>query len=151
MILENGKGQFSAQEVKLGLEANGYTQILAGLTANDNVVTSSLFLIDSESNVQASLKRLNANHKPQTKMDNMSKQLKPSLYQGMGVVQKIDKEKHVIISSHEPIKALNWPAMTMPFSVSNKVSLDEIKPNERIHFEFEKQANDYVITKTSVH
>ncbi|WP_440993697.1 efflux RND transporter periplasmic adaptor subunit [Cysteiniphilum litorale] len=151
VILENEQGQFSAQEVKLGLEANGYTQILAGLTVNDNIVTSSLFLIDSESNVQASLKRLNANHKSQTKMDKMSNQSKSSLYQGMGVVQKIDKEKHVIILSHEPIKALNWPAMTMPFSVSNKVDLDELKPSERIHFEFEKQANDYVITKISVH
>ena len=54
-------GKFEPREVLLGLSADGYTQILSGLKAGEEVVTSSTFLIDSESKLkEATAKMLEA-------------------------------------------------------------------------------------------
>ncbi|MDH3326082.1 MAG: efflux RND transporter periplasmic adaptor subunit [Gammaproteobacteria bacterium] len=45
-------GKFEPREVLLGLSADGYTQILSGLAEGEEVVTSSTFLIDSESKLR---------------------------------------------------------------------------------------------------
>jgi len=45
-------GKFEPREVKLGINADGMTQILTGLKENEKVVTSSQFLIDSESKLR---------------------------------------------------------------------------------------------------
>jgi RND family efflux transporter MFP subunit len=50
VFLALGKGQFKAQEVKLGLEAqDGWWQVLSGLKGGEEVVMSGQFLLDSES------------------------------------------------------------------------------------------------------
>jgi len=46
------EGKFEPREVKLGINANGLTQVLEGLSENEVVVTSSQFLIDSESKLR---------------------------------------------------------------------------------------------------
>jgi Cu(I)/Ag(I) efflux system membrane fusion protein len=58
VILSLENHRFVAQEVKLGIEAEDHYQVLAGLSDQDNVVISAQFLIDSESKVQESLRRL---------------------------------------------------------------------------------------------
>lgn len=45
-------GKFAPRKVTLGLSAGGLTQILSGLKPGEDVVTSSQFLIDSESNLR---------------------------------------------------------------------------------------------------
>ena len=45
-------GKFEPREVTLGVSAEGLTQILTGVQAGDEVVTSSQFLIDSESKLR---------------------------------------------------------------------------------------------------
>ena len=45
-------GKFEPREVLLGLSADGFTQILSGLNSGEEVVTSSTFLIDSESKLK---------------------------------------------------------------------------------------------------
>ncbi len=42
----------------LGAQANGYYQVLKGLRSGENVVTSSTFLLDSESRLKDALKKL---------------------------------------------------------------------------------------------
>jgi Cu(I)/Ag(I) efflux system membrane fusion protein len=44
--------------VKLGVEADGFLQILHGLSAGEQVVSSGQFLIDSESNLKMAIKSL---------------------------------------------------------------------------------------------
>lgn len=48
-------GRFDPQDVSLGIRAEGYTEILRGLKAGDEVATSANFLIDSESQLRAAL------------------------------------------------------------------------------------------------
>jgi len=55
VIIALGEGKFKPAEIVLGNYSNGYYQVLKGLTANTTIVTSAQFLIDSESNLRASL------------------------------------------------------------------------------------------------
>ncbi|MCF6767664.1 efflux RND transporter periplasmic adaptor subunit [Thiotrichales bacterium 19S11-10] len=60
VIVASQDNYFFAQEVKLGESNDHYYQILNGLKKGDKVVVSAQFLIDSESDIQASIKRLNS-------------------------------------------------------------------------------------------
>ena len=48
-------GYFEPRIVTLGAKAEGYYEVLQGLAANEEVVTSGNFLIDSESKLNAVL------------------------------------------------------------------------------------------------
>jgi len=52
-----GEGKFEPREVSLGLSAEGYTQILKGVEEGEQVVTSAVFLIDSESKLREALQK----------------------------------------------------------------------------------------------
>ena len=64
VIVSLGNGYFRPQEVKLGMSAEGYVQILAGLHEGQTVVTSSQFLIDSESNLKAAIGQMGGTETP---------------------------------------------------------------------------------------
>ncbi len=56
MVVALGNGRFAPREVVLGPGANGFVQVLEGLTDGDEIVTSAQFLIDSESNLREAIK-----------------------------------------------------------------------------------------------
>ena len=58
VIVAEGSGRFRPQEVRVGREANGQTEILDGVADGEDVVVSGQFLIDSEANLQGVLSRL---------------------------------------------------------------------------------------------
>ena len=58
VILDAGDGVFVPREVNLGMESDGRIQVVDGLAEGERVVTSSQFLLDSESNLQAAVDRL---------------------------------------------------------------------------------------------
>lgn len=60
VIVAQGSGKFQSRKVKAGTASGGRTEILSGLSEGDEVVTSSQFLIDSESSLQESLQKLDA-------------------------------------------------------------------------------------------
>jgi membrane fusion protein, copper/silver efflux system len=57
LFIEQGEGEFRAQEVTLGIESGGSIEITAGLAAGENVVLSGQFLLDSEASLQAAIQR----------------------------------------------------------------------------------------------
>lgn len=58
VIISMGDGRFMPMKVRVGIETDKHVEILSGLGEGDEVVTSSQFLIDSESSMRASLVRL---------------------------------------------------------------------------------------------
>jgi RND family efflux transporter MFP subunit len=58
VIVRLPDGGFDARQLTLGPQAEGYYQVLKGLKAGEKVVTSSSFLIDSESNLREALNKL---------------------------------------------------------------------------------------------
>ena len=55
VLVERGEGRYEPREVTTGARADGYVEILDGLSAGETVVTSANFLIDAESNLRAAL------------------------------------------------------------------------------------------------
>jgi Cu/Ag efflux protein CusF len=65
-----------------------------------------------------------------------------------GVVKSVNHAKGTIKLAHDPVKSLNWPAMTMDFQVRDKASLATLKPEQKIEFEMvEEKKGSYVITR----
>jgi RND family efflux transporter MFP subunit len=58
VIVVSKSGGFDSREVTLGAAADGYYQVLKGLQGDEEVVTSSGFLIDSESNLKEAISKL---------------------------------------------------------------------------------------------
>jgi hypothetical protein len=60
VVLAIGAGRFQPVDVTPGAESGDWIEIRQGIKAGDVVVTSGQFLIDSEANVRASFKRMEA-------------------------------------------------------------------------------------------
>ena len=67
-------------------------------------------------------------------------------HKATGVVKKVDPKAGTVTLAHEPVKSLNWPAMTMGFTVKDKALLDKLATGKKVEFEFVQQGKDYVIT-----
>jgi len=63
VIVSMGGGKFQAREVKAGMASEGRTEILSGLSGDEDVVVNGQFLIDSESNLRESLNKLSSQSK----------------------------------------------------------------------------------------
>ena len=64
VVLSLGNGRFRSQPVTVGIESGDRVAILDGLSAGDRVVTSGQFLIDSESNIESALSRMDSSDEP---------------------------------------------------------------------------------------
>ncbi|GHB46056.1 hemolysin D [Pseudovibrio japonicus] len=124
VILKAGDGTFVPRIVTPGLTGSfgegSRTEILQGLQAGEEVVTSAQFLIDSESSLSAGMGRMS-----------------PS--QGVpiwsnGTVTKVDPETNSITIRHTAIDELHWPEMETTFAVRGNLTAYELRPDE--HFEF---------------
>lgn len=58
VVVEKAKGLFEARNVELGALGGGYREILSGVQPGETVVTSSQFLIDSESNLKEAVQKM---------------------------------------------------------------------------------------------
>ena len=61
--------------------------------------------------------------------------------QAVGVVKAIDAANGKVTIEHEPIAALQWPAMTMRFTLVADTKADDIKPGDKVAFTFVQQGN----------
>jgi Cu(I)/Ag(I) efflux system membrane fusion protein len=106
-------GHFAPVDVETGLESQGQTQILRGLSAGQQVVVSGQFLVDSE----ASLKGVTSRMLPAQTDNGMKNQsnmtVDENVHHGVGIVESIKPDE--ITLSHQPITSLKWGAMTMGF------------------------------------
>lgn len=58
VVIALGQGRFQSRAVELGIESGDRVVIRKGIAQGDRVVTSAQFLIDSESNIESALQRL---------------------------------------------------------------------------------------------
>ena len=69
--------------------------------------------------------------------------------QSVGVVKAIDAVRGLVTLAHEPVPALNWPAMTMPFTISAELAKG-IQVGQRVNFEFTAKGMNGTISKIAV-
>jgi len=137
VVLALGEGKFRAQPVQIGIESGNRVEILSGVGTTDRVVTSGQFLIDSESNVESALAR----------MDERVAEKPAVSVEVAAVVRGIDTVKQKITLYHEPIPEWSWPAMTMGFAVESEHLLMGLDEGQAIDVTIEEQVGGiYVIT-----
>ena len=144
VILALGEGRFKVRDVVAGIESGDRVEIKSGLAEGDDIVTSAQFLLDSESSFKAGMQRM------EPVAQNSETTAAPAAeIMAMGTVKKVMADEHRLNITHDPIKQLGWPSMTMDFTVKNNVDLSAVKTGERIHFNLQKDGDNYVIT--SIH
>lgn len=71
---------------------------------------------------------------------------KAMTHQATAVVKSVDAANGKVTLAHDPVKSLNWPAMTMGFAVKDKMLLDKLAVGKKVNVEFMKEGADYVVT-----
>jgi Cu(I)/Ag(I) efflux system membrane fusion protein len=130
VMLKQDEGAFLPAEVEIGREANGKTEILAGVAEGEQVVTSGQFLIDSE----ASLGGIDVRSIDGTMSMASDGSPKMRAYTATGRVTKIAGAS--ITLNHAPVPALEWPSMVMPFALADAALVDGIEPGDKVEFTF---------------
>lgn len=150
LIIAKGNGRFAQREVVAGMESGDWVEIKSGISAGEMVVTSAQFLIDSEASMKASLMRMSESNSEKENREKMTKEMTESindlLIKGKGKVSSLMLDHGMITLQHEPIKLLNWPAMTVEFTTKEGVSLQGIMLGDQVEFELIKQADKYFIS-----
>jgi Cu(I)/Ag(I) efflux system periplasmic protein CusF len=76
----------------------------------------------------------------------MAKDTKTDTHVAKGNVKAVDAKAGTVTLDHQPVKSLNWPAMTMKFKVRDKAVMDKLTPGKNVEVQFEQRGKDYVIT-----
>lgn len=67
-------------------------------------------------------------------------------HKATGVVKQADPAAGKVTLTHDPVKELNWPAMTMGFAVKDPALFKKLEPGKKIEFEFVQQGNMFIVT-----
>jgi Cu(I)/Ag(I) efflux system protein CusF len=69
-------------------------------------------------------------------------------HEGKGKINSVDAQAGKINLTHEPIASLDWPEMTMDFTVQDKASLSSLKTGQKVVFKLiETRPGKYVISE----
>lgn len=90
------------------------------------------------------MKQMDATKCKEMKPAKNSKAHSNEMHVADGVVKQLDP-KGTVTLQHGPVKSLGWPAMTMGFSVKDKALMDQLAVGKKVHVEFSKQGDVYVI------
>ncbi len=145
VVLALGEGAFKAVQVKTGRSDDNNIEILEGVTEGEKVVTSSQFLIDSESSKTSDFKRLNHGMDVDG-MDMKDGQNKDMSAEVDGMVNSIMVEHRMINISRDAIPKWNRDAATVDFIVDKKVDIADLEKGTKIHFVFTIDNGNFVIT-----
>lgn len=145
VLLAEGDGYFRPVPVSTGEEAGGRVVIRDGLEEGQQVVVSAQFLIDSETNLEAAMMRLDADG--QSSGSNAVDSNPPAMITGVGRITDMDPEAPSITLDHDPIPELNWPAMTMAFALADSVNTGALAESQEVRFEFRETPEGYLIER----
>ena len=122
VIVRKDDGRFEPREVSIGRDFGDDTEVVAGLSAGEQVVASGQFLIDSEARLRSVL-------------GNMAS-ARVELHDAEGRVEGVAADALTI--SHGPVASLRWPAMTMGFSRPDAKSFAGIAAGDAVRFRFKE-------------
>lgn len=71
---------------------------------------------------------------------------KAIVHHAVAVVHTVNRDNGTVSVVHEPVRSLNWPAMTKTFVVEDRRLFDKLIIGKKVCIEFEKRNSGYVIT-----
>ncbi len=131
VVLALGNGRFRSQPVNVGIESGDRVEIRAGLSEGDQVVTSGQFLIDSESNIEAALARL----------DESAPEGLPNRVRIGAIIRGLNPATAEITLQHDPVPEWSWPAMTMAFDLVDRSMVRGLEVGEPVNVVIERYAD----------
>ena len=131
VVVALGDGRFRAQPVDVGIESGDRVEIRAGVEAGDRVVVSGQFLIDSESNIESALSRMDAAETAGL----------PYRARIAAVIRSIDAAAPSVTLQHEPVPEWSWPAMTMSFDVADPSLIEGLQAGQPVDIVIERFAD----------
>jgi Cu(I)/Ag(I) efflux system membrane fusion protein len=140
VYLLDAPGRYRPVEVELGPEVGERIVIRKGVQAGQQVVASGQFLIDSEATLQGVTARA------ATPASAPAAAAPTAAEHHVNGVVSAAAQGGAITLEHEPVPALKWPAMTMPFKLAEPGLAKGLKPGDKVHFSFRQQGDDAVIT-----
>ena len=140
VVVSLGDGTYVVREVISGIESGDWIEIKSGLSAGEEVVVSSQFMIDSEASLAGSIQRLDAGAM-------MGRESDGGAVFGSGIIKAVDPRARRVRVSHGPIEDLGWTAMTMEFDVLPGVDLESVHVGQNIRFSLlPSEVGDYEIS-----
>lgn len=142
VVLALGEGRFKSVEVGLGQVTQHFTQVLSGIEAGDEVVTSAQFMLDSESSISSDFKRMYRNT-----MEDV-----PEVQQATvnGIIEEKGAHSSAATISREAIPKWNRDPATMAFVFSDEVDHHAFKVGDPLRFTFEIRDGEFVIVDAEV-
>lgn len=144
VMVAQGEGGYMPAEVRIGREADGRTEVLAGLAPGEKVVTSGQFLLDSEASlagievrpIDEAPDRAGRSQERQGEAEEQEQEQEQesTTYSATGTIEKI--EPRSVTLRHGPVRGLDWPAMTMAFAAEGPAQLRGLKRGDRVQFTF---------------
>ena len=145
VVLVVGKGQFKSIEVNLGQVTDEFAQILNGVEYGDHVVTSAQFLLDSESSIHSDFIRMSIMEVDADLVNPVENKLPESAIVE-GVINQINHQTRVANISRGPINKWQRGPEILDFEFADGVTIKPLQVENKIHFTFEIQNGDFVIT-----
>ncbi|MBI3438369.1 MAG: efflux RND transporter periplasmic adaptor subunit [Proteobacteria bacterium] len=134
VIVANDTG-YAPTEVTLGHQSENNVEIRSGLTQGQRVVASGQFLIDSEASLSGALDRLQAS--------SSTPGAAATLHAGAGRITAISRSTVTIADG--PVASLNWPAMTMQFSLARAQLAQGLRVGDSVAFRFRQNGQAFVV------
>ena len=142
IVIVRRNNSYLPVEVGTGRDSGEWTQILSGLSRGEEVVASGQFLIDSEASISGVMARLNRGNAP-------GQRVAAQMAQAQGKIVTMNTRTGRVTIDHGPMPAMNWPAMTMTFSVRDPAMLRGFKRGDPVSFAVRKepQGSIYMIER----
>ncbi|RZV98549.1 MAG: efflux RND transporter periplasmic adaptor subunit, partial [Rhodobacteraceae bacterium] len=133
VVLALGEGRYRAQPVDIGIESGERIEIRRGVARGDQIVTSGQFLIDSESNIDVALAR----------MEQDTQEAPPGTVEVTATVRSVAPVEGTVTLEHPAIPAWQWPAMTMSFGVSDDVALETVSAGDAVDITIARHSDSH--------
>ncbi len=149
VVLALGNGRFKSIKVTLGRVFDNVIEVVSGLEEGDEIVSSALFLIDSESSISSDFERMSpvkASHESTT-MDDTLEDTDMSAWTSATINEVMASERMVNLT-HGPLDAFNMMGMTMNFLVADDLDINQFSEGMEIHVEIIKTPSGMFMLKT---
>lgn len=82
-------------------------------------------------------------------MANPKEKTQPGIHKTTAVVKAVDADNGKVTLAHGAIASLNWPPMTMAFSVKDKRLLDKLVVGSTVNVELVKEGPGFMVTPSN--
>lgn len=115
VVLAEGNGKYRSARIEVGREADEQIEVLQGLKQDDKIVTSSHFMLDSESSQSADLSRINGI------------EAAAETAWAKGEITDVMRDHRMLTINHQPVPEWDLPGMVMNFTFADGVEMGDLK------------------------